>query len=123
MTMLHALNELARATNTGTTETLQAVEYLPNYAASNPSVSILYRGSDMQLTVDSDAAYLVCDKARSRAGGYHYMTDHNTDKFNGPVYVMAKVIKNVTAHLYLYSGSQSIYSARVYQSFRIYSRK
>ena len=97
MTMLHALNELARATNKGTTETLQAAEYLLNYATSNPSASILYQASDMQLIVDSDAAYLVCDKAHSRAGGYHFLTDQTSGTFNGPVYVMAKVIKNVMA--------------------------
>jgi hypothetical protein len=51
----------------------------------------------MVLRVDSDAAYLVAPEARSRAGGYHYLSDKEGQTFNGPVMVLAKVIKNVMA--------------------------
>ena len=49
----------------------------------------------MQLNIESDAAYLVCPKARSRAGGFHYLSDTNGTQFNGPITVIAKVIKHV----------------------------
>ena len=96
-TTLHALNEIAIATSKGTEATMKAVEYFLNYAASNPNPSIKYRASDMILRIESDAAYLVCEHARSRAGGYHYMSSTDGTLFNAPIFVLAKVIKNVMA--------------------------
>ena len=43
----------------------------------------------------NNAAYLVCPQARSRAGGYHFIGNKDKKLFNGPVLVLAKVIKNV----------------------------
>ena len=43
----------------------------------------------------SDAAYLVAPQARSRAGGYHYLTSNAGSLFNAPIFVLAKVIKRV----------------------------
>ena len=96
-TMLHALNDISINTSKGTEATLAAMVYLLNYAATHPSAEIIYRASDMVLRVDSDAAYLVAPEARSRAGGYHYLSDKEGKTFNGPVMVLAKVIKNVMA--------------------------
>ena len=61
-TLLHALNELARAASKGTTKTLEATTYLRNYSASNPRPRIQYRASDMILYVDSDAAFQYANK-------------------------------------------------------------
>ena len=69
-TMLHALNDIATSKDNQTT--LAAVTYFLNYAACNPNASIIYCASNTQLNIESDAAYLVCPNARSRAGGYHY---------------------------------------------------
>ena len=96
-TMLHALNEIAMATVNGTEATLKATVHFLNYAASNPNAKLRYIASDMVLHVDSDAAYLVASQARSRAGGYHWMGNHDGKLHNGPVLVLAKVIKNVMA--------------------------
>ena len=49
----------------------------------------------MQLEIDCDAAYLVASKSRSRASGYHYLGNYDGKLFNGPIYVLAKVIKTV----------------------------
>ena len=49
----------------------------------------------MQLEIDCDAAYLVVSKSRSRAAGYHYLGNYDGKIFNGPIYVLAKVIKAV----------------------------
>ena len=94
-TMLHALNDIATATSKGTEATLAAVEYFLNYAASNPDARIRYIASEMILQAISDAAYLVCPNARSRMGGYHFLGNKDRKLFNGPLLVLAKIIKNV----------------------------
>ena len=96
-TMLHAINDISRSAAKGTEATLAATVHLLNYAHTFPNATTIYRASDMVLRVDSDAAYLVAPEARSRAGGYHYLSDKAGTVFNGPVLVLAKVIKNVMA--------------------------
>ena len=96
-TMLHAINDIASSTANGTEATLAATRYFLNYAACNPNGQIIYRASDMILRIDSDAAYLVRPEARSRAGGYHYLGSKDGTLFNGPILVLAKIIKNVMA--------------------------
>ena len=93
--MLHMLNELATLVNTGTQETMKAVTHFLNYCASNRDAEKLYRASDMILTIDGDAAYLVAAMACSRAGGFHYLGNIDGNLFNGSIYVLAKIIKNV----------------------------
>ena len=58
---------------------------------------MLHRASEMVLRVDSDGACLVAPKARSRAGGYHFLGDSDGKMFNGPICILAKVLKHVTA--------------------------
>ena len=47
----------------------------------------------MILSCESDAAYLVVPKPRSRAGGYNYLGNKAGTQFNGPIYVLPKIIK------------------------------
>jgi hypothetical protein len=68
-TMQHALNELCIAATKGTQETQEALEYFLNYCATHPEAEIIYRACEMILTIDSDAAYQVASKSRSRASG------------------------------------------------------
>ena len=82
--------------NKGTQTSWKAVQRFLNYAASNQDAKISFRASDMLYKIGSDAAYLVCPEARSRAGGYHYLGNKDDNLFNGPIYVLAKIIKNVT---------------------------
>ena len=42
-----------------------------------------------------EASYLVAPKSKSRAGGYHYLGNKAGTQFNGPIYVLAKIIKAV----------------------------
>ena len=92
-TMLHSLNDIAISKHTQ--NSMEAVRHFLDYAASNPNAKIKYRASDMVIQSDSDAAYLVCPEARSRAGGYTFVGDKNNVSFNGPITVLAKVIKHV----------------------------
>ena len=94
-TMLYALNDIASAKNSK--ETLATVKYFLNYAASNPNAKIWYRASDMILQLDSEAAYLVCPEARSRAGGFFFLGNKDRNLFNGPIHVLAKSIKGAMA--------------------------
>ena len=94
-TMLHSLNNIACAASKGTQATMDATKHFLNYIACNPLPRIKYRTSDMILHVESDAAYLMAPKAQSRASGYHYLGSRDGTMFNAPVFVQAKVIKNV----------------------------
>ena len=96
-TMLHAINDISLSAAKGTEATLDATMFLLNYAHTNQNTEIIYRASDMILRIDSDAAYLVAPEARSRAGGYQYLSNKAGTLFNGPVLILAKVIKNVMA--------------------------
>jgi hypothetical protein len=49
----------------------------------------------MILTIDSDAAYQVAAKSRSRASGYHYLGNLDGKLFNGAIFILAKIIKAV----------------------------
>ena len=49
----------------------------------------------MVLNCHSDAAYLVAPESRSRAGGFLFLGDKNRSQFNGPILVLAKIIKHV----------------------------
>lgn len=72
-TMLVSLESIATAQAKITAATAKATTQLLNYATSNPDAIIRFRASDMILHTHSDASYLSELKARSRAGGYHYM--------------------------------------------------
>ena len=93
--MLHALNELCIAATKGTEETVKALVHFLNYCATNPDAEIIYRASDMILSVDSDAAYLIAPQARSRASGYHYLGNKDGKLFNGAIFILTKLIPTV----------------------------
>ena len=90
--MTHALNELCITATKGTQSTAKALVHFLNYCASHPKAEIIYRRSDMILTMDSDAAYLVAAKARSRAAGYFYLGNEDNQLFNGRIYILTKLI-------------------------------
>ena len=52
---------------------MKDLEHFLDYCATNPGEEIIYWASEMQLMIDSYAAYLVVPKARSRVVGYHYV--------------------------------------------------
>ena len=74
-TMLVALGSLASAQNNGTEATTVAITQLLNYCATHPEATLRYHASGMILHVHSDASYLSEKKARSRAGGYFFLSD------------------------------------------------
>jgi len=98
LTMLVALGTLAAAQAEGTQATVEACTQLVNYAATHPDATLRFHASKMILNIHSDASYLSESKARSRAGGYFYLTD-DTEKppINGAIHVHSSIMRSVLA--------------------------
>jgi hypothetical protein len=93
-TMLHILSNLAASQTKGTeTTTIQMVHFL-NYCTTYPAATLRYQASDMILHIYSNAAYLTEPKARSRAGGHHYLGNlpGKPTILNGPILNISKVL-------------------------------
>ena len=100
--MLPAINEISTQQAQPTSDTNAKVQMLMDYAHTYPNATIRYHASDMQLHVDSDAAYLVLPKARSRGAGHFYLSNHTppgiaipTPPPNGPILTECFTIRNV----------------------------
>ena len=74
----------------------------------------------MILHVEPDTAYLVCPKARSRAKGFHYLSNKDGTLMSSLIWVLAKLIKNVMASAAeaevasLFMNAQEAISTRTY---------
>ena len=84
-----------------------------DYVNTYPNAYIRYYASDMVLHIDSDAAYLVAPKARSRVAGYFHLSDNprnfmsetrisdisKTRKptLNGAIHVECKTLRHVVS--------------------------
>ena len=97
--MLPALNTIGTEQAKRTKQTEQKCHRLLDYAATYPNAFIRYHASDMVLHVDSDAAYLVMPKARSRIAGYYQLLNYPTKQgdLNGPLHIECKTLRNVVA--------------------------
>ena len=100
-TLLPALNSLASQQSQPTENTRLIANRLMDYAATYPNTVVRYKPSDMVLNVDSDAAYLVAPKARSRIAGYYYLSSAPTTTtpahLNGAILVECKTLRHVVA--------------------------
>lgn len=103
-TMLTALNSIAASQSAGTEATLDACTRLLNYAATHPDAIVRFTRSDMILHIHSDASYLCAPKAKSRAGGYFFLSSHPTKLQpnqpappNGAIHVLCSLIGPVVA--------------------------
>jgi hypothetical protein len=99
-TMLHSLTTLASEQSDGTQNTVAAMVDFLNYCASNPNAILRYVASDMVLHTHSDAGYLTDRKARSRAGGHHYMGNRLGSPnpiHNGAILDISKILRMVVA--------------------------
>ena len=76
---------------------------LLDYLSTYPYAKIRYTKSDIILPLDSDAAYLVAPKARSRVAGCFYSgQQYNTNISpsttpNGPIHIGCKTLNHVVA--------------------------
>lgn len=72
---------------------------LLDYCATYPNVFLRYNASDMILNIDSDAAYLVAPKARSRIAGYFQLNSNfrSPPTTNGAILLECKTLRHVVA--------------------------
>ena len=104
-TMLVAISTLASVQAQGTKATMDAAIHLLNYCATHPNATIRYKASDMVLHVHSDASYLSVYGARSRVGGYFFLSTtppptgyqptSDPPPTNGPVHVNSIIMQHV----------------------------
>ena len=99
-TILPAINEIAAKQSKPTQKTLSKIQMLMDYVNTYPNPKIRYHASDMKLYIDSDAAYLVADKARSRIAGYYYCSNVDNSPspkppLNGPIHIECKILRHV----------------------------
>ena len=102
-TMLVALGTLASAQTKGTEATMEALTQLLDYAASHPNAVIRYKASDMILYIHSDASYLSESEARSRAGGFFFLSNKSDPSnketpppmLNGAIHIVSTIMNNV----------------------------
>ena len=100
-TMLVALNELASEQSKPTVTTKLKAQRLMDYAATYLTTTVRYHASNMQLHVDTDAAYLIAPKAKSRIASYYHFPKRQISTTqqlpNGAVLVECKTLKHVVA--------------------------
>ena len=104
-TILPALTDIASQQSKPTETTKKACQMLMDYLSTYPNAKIRYTKSDMVLYVDSDAAYLVLPKARSRIAGHFYLGSKpppqpaipNLKSTNGPILTICKRLRNVVS--------------------------
>ena len=74
-----------------------------DYLSTFPYAKLRYYAGDMQLHVESDAAYLVLPGARSRIAGHFYLsagaspTKVYAKRFNAPIHTECSTLKNVVS--------------------------
>ena len=75
-----------------------------DFAATHPDAVLTFRASDMHLWAHTDASYLSESKARSRCGGFFFLSsrptlpiqpDDNPPPINGPIATNSKIIDAV----------------------------
>ena len=102
--MLTASNKISRSQSKPTQKTLEATNQLLDYAATYPDIIVRFHASDMILYSESDAAYLVMPKAKSRIAGYFYLSNKTpinqeipTPPQNGPLHIVCKTLCHIVA--------------------------
>ena len=93
-----ALNSLGSTQAQPTQQTNNDANMLMDYLNTHPNAKLRYHKSDMQLHIDSDAAYLVAPKAKSRVAGYFYLSDNTSQpELNAPVHIECALLKHVVS--------------------------
>ena len=100
-TTLPALNEIASSQAKPRETTRKKTQQLMDYLHTYPDAYLRFHASDMVLHIESDAAYLVAPKARSRIAGYFHLSDHpnktNNPKINAAIQVECKTLRHVVS--------------------------
>ena len=98
---LVALNDIGSQQSEPTQNTVKEANWLMDFLSWHPNGKIRYYAGNMQLAVDSDAAYLVVPGAKSRYAGHFYLEsfpnrlNYNKSPSNGAVHTECKILKNI----------------------------
>ena len=102
-TVLTALNTIAETQSKPTAQTMAHTLHLLDYLDTHPDATIEYKASGMHLWIDTDAAYLVAPRARSRVAGFYYLSDkpqtptQSHPPLNGAIFIECKILKNTVS--------------------------
>ena len=77
-TILPEFNDISSKQAHPTHNTIHKVQRLMDYVHTYPDTYVRFHASDMILNIDSDAAYLVAPKSRSRVACYFYLSSKPT---------------------------------------------
>jgi hypothetical protein len=101
ITILKALNSLARQQSKPTKATAKRTDHLLDYLATHPDAVIRYYASDMILNIHSDASYFNEPDGRSTAGGHYFLgrlpRDNQPITLIGAIYTLCTVLKHIAA--------------------------
>ena len=110
--ILPALNTISAHQSCPTQNTLARCHHLLDFVASHPHTFLRFYSSDMQLTIDSDAAYLVAPLARSRIAGF-FQLNSSSSFVNGAHLVECRTLKHVVASSAEAEAAGLFYNAQV----------
>ncbi len=118
-TLLTIANELASQQASPTVRVLKATNRALSYAAGNSNKCTTFYYCDMILHGHVDASYLSRSHARSVAGAYLFLGDHNQPlKINGAIHTFSTIIPCIVAsageveYAALFAGAQHAASLR-----------
>ena len=103
-TVLVALSNIGPEQARATSKTMDEVQQLLDYLASNSNEIIRYHASGMILLINSDASYLSVKKSRSISSGIFFLSDPKPDAItfseytsilNGLIFIMCNILCNI----------------------------
>ena len=117
------LNDIATTQASPTMKTKDATLMLMDSLYTRPNAKIRYQASNMQLYIDSNAAYLFAPKAKSRIAGYFYLNHHYTGgsrnpspKLNAPIHIKCQLLK------YVVLSTAEVETSAIFYNFKIIFR-
>eukprot|EP00957_Ditylum_brightwellii_P055343 4194482-Ditylum_brightwellii.AAC.1 len=100
-TILPTINEISLDKVKPTISTAKQSTMLMDYLATHPNVVLHFFAGNMQLHIDSDAAYFIINGAKSCTTGYFYCAsnphtlNYNKTPYNAPILIECRTIKHV----------------------------
>ena len=98
---LVSLNQIGTQQGEPTENTLKEAQWLMDFLSHHPNGKICYFAGNMQLSVDSDAVYMVVPGAKRQYAGHYYLQLHphwlnyNKAPNNAAIHTECKLLKNI----------------------------
>ena len=105
-TVLVALIGIGSKQSRSTSKTMDEVQQLLDYLASNTNATIRFHASGMIIFIHSNALYLLVTKSRSGYSGVFFLSDPKPDALtfgeytpilNGFIFILCKILRNIMA--------------------------